>query len=131
MTNVSFFYFFFSSLTSSMRFRELEIYKNVIGFSGDPAKIPPIWMCSYFNKAIIALGSSEFSRARILGESVPHNMARMKFSLQLNIVKITFTKSVFFKYLLDFYVIASLIFKWKLHEGLRMAFGEGLSFLSW
>ncbi|KAK3794484.1 hypothetical protein RRG08_003637 [Elysia crispata] len=50
-----------------MRFRELEIYKNVIGFSGDPAKIPPIWMCSYFNKAIIALGSSEFSRARILG----------------------------------------------------------------
>ncbi|RUS73360.1 hypothetical protein EGW08_018879 [Elysia chlorotica] len=49
-----------------MRFRELEIYKKVIGFRGGPAEIPPIWMCSYFNKAIISLGSSEFSRVRIL-----------------------------------------------------------------
>ncbi|KAK3794485.1 hypothetical protein RRG08_003638 [Elysia crispata] len=50
-----------------MRFKELEMYKKVIGYRGDPCKIPPLWMSSYFNKAILSLGSSEFSRARILG----------------------------------------------------------------
>ncbi|RUS73361.1 hypothetical protein EGW08_018880 [Elysia chlorotica] len=50
-----------------MRFKELDMYKKVIGYSGDPSKVPPLWMSSYFNKAILSLGSSEFSRARILG----------------------------------------------------------------
>ncbi|KAK3794486.1 hypothetical protein RRG08_003639 [Elysia crispata] len=51
----------------SMRHDKLWMYRKCIGYSGDPKQLPPVFMSSYFNKALIAIGSSLFSRIRILG----------------------------------------------------------------
>ncbi|GFS20313.1 dehydratase [Elysia marginata] len=50
-----------------MRFDKLRLYRKSIGYTGDPKQLPPVFMSGYFNKALIAIGSSLFSRVRILG----------------------------------------------------------------
>ncbi|GFO10726.1 dehydratase [Plakobranchus ocellatus] len=54
------------AIECSMRHDRLRLYRECIGYSGDPKQLPPVFMSAYFNKAIIALGASQFSRIRIL-----------------------------------------------------------------
>lgn len=57
----------FFSFSTSINHERLQLYKESIEFSGRPDQMPPLIMSAYFNKAIIAVGSSEFARSRILG----------------------------------------------------------------